>query len=98
MADEDAESIGGISVSIGASHARLPADLAEADRIIESWAKDRVIQIRAQIVAPTGGGGGASSSPAIRVGPSVATQVQAQQGQTALQRAIQSELAKTGER
>lgn len=38
MADE-AEDIGGISVSVGASHARLPADLAEADRIIEAWAK-----------------------------------------------------------
>lgn len=62
MADEDAESIGGISVSIGASHAQLVADLARADQLLEAWAKQRfTVTIGANVAMPAGGAGRARS-------------------------------------
>src|SRR5690242_9169895 len=99
MADE-AEDIGGISVSVGASHAGLPSDLAEADRILETWAKQRfTVQISAQVQAPAAAARPqpAAQPAAVAFGPGTRTQIQAQQSQTALQRAINAELAKTGE-
>src|SRR5262245_51704433 len=99
MADEDVENIGGISVSIGASHSRLVSDLAEADRIIESWAQRKVnISIGAAFAGAQGQAPARAPTAApLSFGAGSATRAQAQQGQTALQRAINAELAKTGE-
>jgi hypothetical protein len=100
---EDAELIGGISVTVGASHSKLVSDLAEADRLIEQWAKQKVnIQIGGQF---TGVGGAPAqqqratpvAAPSITVGAGARTKAQAAQAETNLQKAINAELAKTGE-
>lgn len=96
MADEDVELVGGIAVSVGASHRQLVTDLQAADRILEAWAQRSVkINIGAQVTTPQP----VRQTPATPVsfGPGAATRAQAQQGQTALQRAINAELGKTGE-
>lgn len=99
MADEDAELIGGIAVSIGASHSRLVSDLAEADRILEKWAQQKVtVAIGAQVGGVSGGGASRATSQPVSFGPGASTRAQAQQGQTSLDRAINEALAKTGER
>ncbi len=54
MPDESSELVGGISVSIGATHAQLVSDLARADQLLEQFEKrSRVVQLRVQLVAPT---------------------------------------------
>jgi hypothetical protein len=97
---EDSENIGGISVSVGASHAQLQADLAEANRILDQWAKQVVnVRVGAQVQQQTQQQlARATPPPPVSVGPSTATRVQAAQAQTALQRSINAELAKTGEK
>ncbi len=60
---EDSELIGGISVSLGASDSKLIGDLAEAERLVQQWAKQAAtVQLRANFAggaagAPAGGGG-----------------------------------------
>lgn len=54
----DAEDIGGISVSIGASHAKLVSDLAEANRLLEQWSKQTFnTKVGATFGGPQQGGG-----------------------------------------
>ncbi len=103
MAEDDAELIGGIAVSIGANHSRLVTELAEADRLLEKWAQQKfTIQIGAQFTGGQGQAAGrapAQQGPApIRYGAAATTGVQAQQGQSSLLRSINEALAKTGER
>ena len=103
---EESELVGGISVSLGASDAKLAGDLAAANRIVEEqWVnKTFNAQLRVGLAGGTGapGGGGRQAAPQPPSRPvfgaaAVQTQVAAQQGQTALQRRINEELAKTGE-
>lgn len=103
MADEDAELIGGISVSVGASHSRLATDLAEANRILDAWAKQAfTVQIRAQVQVPTGQAAAAArqATPAAPfVGSSAGSAVRAAREQginPGYQKAINDALAKEG--
>jgi hypothetical protein len=99
MADEEAENIGGISVSIGASHARLPDDLAAAERVFDAWLSEmssKTIQIRANLAATTAQAARATSAPVV-FGPKATAAAQAASTQPAFVRAINAELAKTGQ-
>lgn len=102
---EDAEDIGGISVSVGAEHRRLVSDLQEADRLLESWARQHfTVQLSAQVQQPQAAQraqpqrAAAQQPDPVSFGPGASTRAQGQQSQTALQRTINAELAKTGER
>lgn len=97
MADESAELVGGISVSVGASHQKLISDLEQANRILDQWERQvRNVPVGAQFVAPAATQR-QQQAPTVRFGATATTQAQAGQAQTALQRAINAELAKTGE-
>lgn len=103
MADQDAEMVGGISVQIGASHARLPSDLAAADRIIEAWAKDRYVTIRAQVVMPAqaqvqaAARQQATPTQGVVFGAKAAAASQSLAAQPAFIKAVNAELAKSGQ-
>jgi hypothetical protein len=56
---EDSELIGGISVSLGANDSRLQADLAEAERLAQQWAKQHFeVTVGARFTGGTGGAAG----------------------------------------
>lgn len=60
---EDAELIGGISVSIGASDQKLVSDLERAEQLVQAFVKEqRTIVLRAR-VQTTGAAGGAGAAP-----------------------------------
>jgi hypothetical protein len=57
MAD-DSELVGGISVSLGASDTKLIGDLAEAERLVQAWAKQvATVELRATFKGGTAAGG-----------------------------------------
>ncbi|HSB90393.1 MAG TPA: hypothetical protein VLD63_10260, partial [Anaerolineales bacterium] len=103
MADEAAESVGGISVSASIDDSKVDAELNALLNHLRSVAE------RAQIGIPVSVQQGAAptttarppaqqAAPRMVFGPGAGTAAQAAQSQTALQRAIAVELAKTGER
>src|SRR6267378_8012295 len=67
MADEG-ELVGGISVALGASDAKLISDLAEAERLVQEWAKQAAtVELRAVFAGGTtagaaGGRGGTAAT------------------------------------